>query len=86
MGGQRTWTAMIFLNPVAEGGETEFPHIKIGVRPRTGTMLIWNNMKPDGTLNYKTLHTGTPVKKGSKYIITKWYRQNEWLTLNTPPI
>jgi prolyl 4-hydroxylase len=83
-GGQRSWTAMIFLNEPNEGGATEFPHVGIGVRPQAGMMLIWNNMKPDGTLNYKTLHTGTPVIKGVKHIITKWYRQNDWLQINTP--
>ena len=82
-GGQRTWTAMIFLNSVEEGGATEFPHIKIGVRPQAGTMLMWNNMSLDGFMNYKTLHTGTPVKAGVKHIITKWYRQNNWLQLNS---
>lgn len=82
-GGQRSWTAMIFLNEPQEGGTTEFPHIGIGVRPQAGMMLIWNNMKPDGTLNYKTLHTGTPVIAGVKHIITKWYRQNNWLEINT---
>ncbi len=81
-GGQRTWTAMIYLNAPEEGGETEFPHAKIGVRPEAGTMLMWNNAQPDGTLNYKTLHTGTPVKKGVKHVVTKWYRQNDWLALN----
>lgn len=83
-GGQRTWTAMIFLNEPKEGGTTEFPHLGIGVRPQAGMMLIWNNMKLDGTLNYKTLHTGTPVTAGVKHIITKWYRQNNWLEINTP--
>jgi prolyl 4-hydroxylase len=82
-GGQRTWTAMIFLNNVEDGGATEFPHIKIGVRPQAGTMLMWNNMSLDGSMNYKTLHTGTPVKAGVKHIITKWYRQNNWLQLNS---
>ena len=82
-GGQRSWTAMIFLNEPEEGGTTEFPHLGIGVRPQAGMMLIWNNMKADGTLNYKTLHTGTPVKAGVKHIITKWYRQNNWLEINT---
>jgi prolyl 4-hydroxylase len=83
-GGQRTWTAMIFLNEPEEGGTTEFPHLGLGVRPQKGMMLIWNNVQPDGTLNYKTLHTGTPVIKGVKHIITKWYRQNNWLEINTP--
>jgi hypothetical protein len=25
----------------------------------------------------------TPVKAGVKHIITKWYRQNNWLALNS---
>lgn len=82
-GGQRSWTAMIFLNEPEEGGSTEFPHLGLGIRPQTGMMLIWNNVNLDGSLNYKTLHTGTPVTKGVKHIITKWYRQNDWLEINT---
>ncbi len=82
-GGQRSWTAMIFLNEPKEGGTTEFPHLGLGVRPQAGMMLMWNNAQPDGTLNYKTLHTGTPVTKGVKHIITKWYRQNNWLELTS---
>ncbi len=73
---------MIYLDVPEEGGETEFPHVKIGIRPEAGTMLIWNNCNPDGSLNYNTLHTGTPVKNGVKHVITKWYRQNDWLALN----
>ncbi len=82
-GGQRSWTAMIFLNEPEEGGMTEFPNLGIGVRPHAGMMLIWNNMTPQGKVNYKSLHTGTPVKAGTKHIITKWYRQNNWLELTT---
>ncbi|MDE0932063.1 MAG: 2OG-Fe(II) oxygenase [Novosphingopyxis baekryungensis] len=80
-GGQRSWTAMIFLNEVPEGGQTEFPQLGIGVEPKQGMMLIWNNMRPDGLPNMKTLHAGTPVKLGTKYVITKWFRQNNWLKL-----
>ena len=82
-GGQRSWTAMIFLNEPEEGGATEFPHLGLGIRPQTGMMLMWNNVNLDGSLNYKTLHTGTPVTKGVKHVITKWYRQNDWLEINT---
>jgi prolyl 4-hydroxylase len=82
-GGQRTWTAMIFLNEPEEGGNTDFPHLGLGIRPQSGMMLMWNNMSRDGTMNYKTLHAGTPILKGKKYIITKWYRQNNWLELTT---
>src|SRR3546814_1859419 len=71
-GGQRTWTAMIYLNDVAEGGATWFPTAGIRVAPKRGLLLAWNNMKPDGTPNEMTLHEGMPVEKGVKYIITKW--------------
>ncbi|MCM8731708.1 prolyl hydroxylase family protein [Hephaestia sp. GCM10023244] len=78
-GGQRTWTAMIYLNDVAEGGATWFPSAGIRVAPKRGLLLVWNNMKPDGTPNPMTLHEGMPVEKGVKYIITKWFREASWL-------
>jgi prolyl 4-hydroxylase len=83
-GGQRTWTAMIFLDQPEAGGHTEFPELGFGVRPQAGRMLVWNNAKPDGTPNHKTLHTGTPVTAGVKHIVTKWYRQNNWREINAP--
>jgi len=63
-GGQRSWTAMIFLNKVEEGGATEFPLLGTAVAPQRGTMLIWNNACPDGLPNTKTLHAGTRSSKG----------------------
>ena len=77
-GGQRSWTAMAFLNDVEEGGETHFTHIGIKIEPKPGVLLIWNNALPDGTPNEDTMHAGTPVIKGSKYVITKWYRTRTW--------
>lgn len=78
-GGQRTWTAMIFLNDVEEGGATWFPQAGIRVAPKRGLLLAWNNMNPDGSPNTLTLHEGMPVVKGTKYIITKWFREGRWL-------
>lgn len=78
-GGQRTWTAMIYLNDVEEGGATWFPQAGLRVAPRRGLLLAWNNMKPDGTPNTLTLHEGMPVVKGVKYVITKWFRERDWL-------
>ena len=79
-GGQRTWTAMIFLSPVEEGGATWFPQAGIKVPPRKGMLLTWNNMEPDGSPNPLTLHEGMAVTKGVKYIITKWFRERPWFT------
>ncbi|MFZ5794160.1 MAG: prolyl hydroxylase family protein [Sphingomonas sp.] len=78
-GGQRTWTAMIYLNDVEEGGATWFPTIGIRVAPKKGLLLTWNNMKPDGDRNTATLHEGMPVVQGTKYIVTKWFREGNWI-------
>lgn len=77
-GGQRTITAMIFLNDVEEGGATAFTNLGFEVKPQRGAMLIWNNNLPDGRPNEDTMHAGMPVIKGTKYIITKWYRSRKW--------
>lgn len=73
-GGQRCWTAMAFLNTVPQGGHTHFIHVGASIEPKPGVLLIWNNAKPDGSPNEDTMHAGTPVIEGSKYVLTKWYR------------
>jgi prolyl 4-hydroxylase len=78
IGGQRTWTAMIFLNEVESGGQTQFPKANVRVTPRTGNLLIWNNLDAFGEPNPYSLHTGLPVEAGIKYVITKWYRERPW--------
>ena len=47
-GGQRCWTAMIFLNDVEEGGETHFTRAGLKVTPETGALLVWNNATAEG--------------------------------------
>jgi len=83
-GGQRTWTAMIFLNEPESGGETAFPKAAIKVAPRTGNLLAWNNMNAIGEPNEFSLHQGLPVTAGLKYIITKWHRERLWGYSNAP--
>lgn len=81
VGGQRTWTAMMFLNEPEQGGQTNFPHANIRVTPRTGNLLTWNNLDEYGEPNRYSLHQGMPVEAGVKYVITKWYRERPWLSL-----
>jgi len=73
--GQRTWTFMIYLNDVEEGGHTDFVNVGLSIPPKRGMAVLWNNLKADGTPNFDTLHHGTPVKRGYKAIITKWFRR-----------
>ncbi|VVT02483.1 Prolyl 4-hydroxylase [Sphingomonas sp. EC-HK361] len=76
--GNRTWTAMIYLNLPEAGGATRFKTIDKIVQPETGKLLAWNNLRADGTPNPATIHQGMKVRAGTKYVITKWYRERVW--------
>jgi len=56
---------MTYLNDVAAGGETEFPHFALKVRPAKGKTLIW-------PAEWTHAHRGCVVEGGPKYIITGW--------------
>ena len=73
--GQRTWTAMLYLNQPEDGGATRFKAIGKTIQPETGKLVAWNNLLPDGSPNGATLHQGMKVRRGTKYIITKWFRE-----------
>lgn len=73
--GQRSWTAMVYLNEPEEGGATRFKRIGKTVQPELGKLLMWNNLLPDGSPNEATLHQGMKVRKGTKYILTQWFRE-----------
>ena len=76
--GQRTWTFMIYLNAVEAGGATRFKAVGKTFQPEPGKLLCWNNRRPDGRENPNTIHHGMKVRKGCKYVITKWYREKPW--------
>lgn len=72
--GNRSWTFMIYLNDVEEGGSTSFPNLGEKFTPKMGTAIVWKNTDVLGNPFVDTLHSGDPVIKGTKYIITKWFR------------
>lgn len=76
--GNRTWTAMIYLNEPGAGGATRFTKIGKSIQPMTGKMLLWNNRRADGAPNPATEHHGMKVRSGTKYVITKWFRERPW--------
>jgi prolyl 4-hydroxylase len=84
--GQRTWTFMIYLNDVEEGGCTSFPHAFCSCAPKTGTAIVWNNLYSQasslnagdwGRENPFSSHCGMPIIRGEKYILTKWFKETE---------
>ncbi|CAE7758380.1 P4H7 [Symbiodinium pilosum] len=50
LGGQRTATALIYLNSLPDdcGGETSFERLGVTVQPRAGAALVWPNVDERG--------------------------------------
>ena len=55
---------MTYLNDIDEGGETEFYHQKIKMKPEKGLTLIW-------PADWTFTHRGIPSPQ-EKYIVTGW--------------
>ena len=82
--GQRTYTIMIYLNDVEEGGETRFSEVNTQFSPQQGMAVIWSSLNPNGTTNENSMHHALPVLKGYKAVITKWFRSNSRLPAKPP--
>jgi prolyl 4-hydroxylase len=79
MGGQRMATVLIYLNDVQAGGSTVFPQIGLDVLPRRGNAVFFAYSDEEGGLDTRTLHGGSPVGMGEKWIATKWLRHRNRL-------
>ncbi len=76
--GQRTWTVMAYLNNVEAGGATRFTATGKLHQPEPGKLLAWCNLNDDGSVNPHTIHHAMKVRRGRKYVITKWFRERPW--------
>ena len=74
MGGQRIATLIMYLNDVESGGSTIFPDIGLDVLPHKGNAVFFAYSSERGELDNRTLHGGSPVSGGEKWIATKWIR------------
>ena len=75
--GNRTDTFMIYLNDDFEGGGTNFLNLDTVINPESGKGVHWQNMI-NNVCQDNAMHEGMPILKGSKYIITSWWRENDW--------
>lgn len=73
--GNRTATAMVYLNTLTQGGETYFPELGLFVAPRAGMLIAWRNLRGDKSPDTKMLHAASPAKGADKYIVTQWFRE-----------
>lgn len=72
-GGQRVGTLVIYLNTPTAGGSTIFPDIGLDVAPVKGNAVFFSYDRPHPST--QTLHGGSPVLEGDKWVATKWLRQ-----------
>ncbi|RYF24250.1 MAG: 2-oxoglutarate-dependent dioxygenase [Comamonadaceae bacterium] len=75
-GGQRVATLVIYLNEPAQGGGTVFPDVQLEVSPRQGNAVFFSYDRPHPST--RTLHGGSPVLAGEKWIATKWLRERRF--------
>jgi prolyl 4-hydroxylase len=77
-GGQRVATLIVYLNDVADGGETIFPDAGLSVAGKQGGAVYFRYLNGQRQLDPLTLHGGAPVLGGEKWIMTKWMREGPY--------
>lgn len=75
--GQRVATCVVYLNDAFEGGATAFPELGLEFRGGVGDAFVWDNVRPDGTVDPRTVHAGQPPTQGMKYLLSKWMRDRD---------
>lgn len=75
-GGQRLFSAMVYLNDVEKGGGTTFPTLDITVSPRPGRLLVFaNTMAGLRERAALSIHAGEPVTAGEKWAAVTFWRE-----------
>jgi predicted 2-oxoglutarate/Fe(II)-dependent dioxygenase YbiX len=63
----RAISAVCYLNNDYEGGEIEFPHFNVKIKPLPGMLILFPS-------NFAYAHVAHPVTKGTKYALVTWIR------------
>jgi len=77
-------TFFLYLSDVEEGGETDFPLLNIGVKPKKGKALLWPSTLDDQPLEVdrRTVHQAKPVIKGRKFAANSWIHSHNFVKPN----
>jgi prolyl 4-hydroxylase len=75
--GVRIQTIFLYLNEVAEGGQTDFPRLHLSVTPKLGRALIWPSVLNEfpNKVDQRTEHRANRVMAGIKYGANAWIHQ-----------
>jgi prolyl 4-hydroxylase len=72
-GGQRVATLVMYLDTPGAGGATVFPDIGLEVASVRGHAVFFSYARPHPST--RTLHGGSTVLAGEKWVATKWLRE-----------
>lgn len=72
--GQRVVTALVYLNDDYEGGETDFPELKLRHKASRGDALVFTNVTLQGDPDPNTRHAGVAPTRGEKWVLSQWVR------------
>lgn len=76
-GGQRVGTLVMYLAEPEKGGGTVFPDVHLEIAPKRGNAVFFTYERPHPST--RTLHGGSPVLAGEKWIATKWLRERRFV-------
>jgi len=72
--GQRVMTFLVYLNENYEGGETDFPKLRICHKARLGQGLFFVNASTDLQPDLRMLHAGRAPRRGEKWVVSQFIR------------
>ena len=79
--GQRVLTILMYLNDEFEGGNTNFPNLSLNLKADKYGGIVFHPLELGGSRCHpNSLHKGTPVTEGVKYICNIWVREKEWIS------
>lgn len=76
----RVVTFLLYLNTEYEGGHTHFIHADYRYRGAKGDAIFFANLK-GGEPDRMSLHSGTPIETGEKYLMSQWIHDKPFVSL-----
>ena len=64
---ERTLSGLLYLNSDFEGGDLNFPHQELTLKPEEGMLVLFPS-------NYIYVHQSLPLKEGKKYVVVSWFK------------
>jgi prolyl 4-hydroxylase len=72
--GQRIITFLVYLNDDYEGGETDFPELRLRYHGAKRGGIFFTNALRDGSADLRMVHAGLPPRDKEKWIVSQFIR------------